>query len=157
MSMQSGLTQVSAVTYNTEMLGITEQTMFLLIDLREKEDHLTWHIKESINFPAANMGRDRVIPELFRFKNQADKIIIVYMNDERQGVQAANLFYEKGYENCFLLNGGIELFNEEYPHLVEGNNVPEPKSKALAEKEKLKAETTMKRKQKHQNCVTSKY
>mmetsp|Transcript_10170 Transcript_10170/g.13888 ORF Transcript_10170/g.13888 Transcript_10170/m.13888 type:complete len:84 (+) Transcript_10170:342-593(+) len=83
MSMQSGLTQVSAVTYNTEMLGITEQTMFLLIDLREKEDYLTWHIKESINFPAANMGRDRVIPELFRFKNQADKIIIVYMNDER--------------------------------------------------------------------------
>mmetsp|Transcript_27790 Transcript_27790/g.20172 ORF Transcript_27790/g.20172 Transcript_27790/m.20172 type:complete len:91 (+) Transcript_27790:398-670(+) len=90
------------------MLGITEETMFLLLDLREKDEHQQWHIKESINFPAANIGRDRVIPELFRFKNQPDKIIIVYMQDERRGVQATNLFYEKGYENCFLLNGGIE-------------------------------------------------
>ena len=82
--------------------------MFLLLDLREKDEYQTWRIKEALNFPAANIGRDRVIPELFRFKNQPDKIIIVYMNDERKGVQAANLFYEKGYENCFLLNGGIE-------------------------------------------------
>jgi len=67
------------------------------------------------------------------------------------------LFYEKGYENCFLLNGGIEQFNEEFNHLVEGHNVPEPKSKTLAEQQRIKAETTLKRKQKHQSCVTSKY
>jgi hypothetical protein len=30
------------------------------------------------------------------------------MNDERKGCAAANLLVEKGYENTFLLSGGIE-------------------------------------------------
>jgi predicted sulfurtransferase len=30
------------------------------------------------------------------------------MGDERKGCQAANLMAEKGYENVFLLSGGIE-------------------------------------------------
>ena len=30
------------------------------------------------------------------------------MGDERKGCQAANLFVEKGYDNVFLLSGGIE-------------------------------------------------
>lgn len=69
------------------MLGITANTTFLLLDLREPDEYAMWHIKESINFPAANIARDRTIPELFRFKNAPDKLIITYMNDERQGTQ----------------------------------------------------------------------
>jgi len=79
------VTNVSAVTYATEMLGITANTNFLLLDLREPEDYNLWRIKEAINFPAPNIGRDKILPEMYRFKNQADKLIIVYMNDERNG------------------------------------------------------------------------
>jgi centrosomal protein CEP41 len=60
---------MSAVTYATDMLGITENTKFLLLDLRDPEDYSLWRIKESINFPAPNIGRDKTIPELFRLKN----------------------------------------------------------------------------------------
>ena len=67
-----------------------------------------------------------MIPELFRFKNKPDKLIIVYMSDERKGCAAANLMTEKGYENVFLLSGGIEQFNEEFNSLVEGRQVPKP-------------------------------
>jgi len=67
------------------MLGITANTNFLLLDLREPEDYNLWRIKEAINFPAPNIGRDKILPEMYRFKNQADKLIIVYMNDERNG------------------------------------------------------------------------
>jgi centrosomal protein CEP41 len=67
--MRSGVSQVSAVTYATEMLGITANTSFLLLDLRDPEDYNLWRIKESLNFPAPNIGRDKVIPELYRFKN----------------------------------------------------------------------------------------
>ena len=49
------------------------------------------------------------------------------MNDERQGVQQAALLAEKGYENTFLLSGGIEAFLEENQDLVEGRQVPTPK------------------------------
>jgi len=76
---------VSAVTYATDMLGITDETSFLLLDLRDPEEYEHWRIKESINYPAANIARDKMIPELFRFKNKANKLIIVYMSDERKG------------------------------------------------------------------------
>ena len=83
------MTTVSAVTYATDALGITDQTSYLLLDLRDPEEYDFWRIKEAINYPAANIGRDKVIPELFRFKNATNKLIIVYMNDERKGTAAA--------------------------------------------------------------------
>ncbi len=84
-SSQTGVTQVSAMTYATDTLGITQDTTFLLLDLRDPEEHSLWHINESINYPAPNISRDKMIPELFRFKNKPDKLIIVYMEDERKG------------------------------------------------------------------------
>lgn len=108
-------------------MGITDQTSFLLLDLRDPEEYEFWRIKEAICFPAQNISRDKVIPELYRFKNKPDKLIIIYMGDERKGSAAANQFVEKGYDNIFLLSGGIEQFNEEFHHLVEGRDVPKPK------------------------------
>ena len=67
--MRSGVSQVSAVTYATEMLGITANTSFLLLDMRDPDDYDLWRIKEAINYPAPNIGRDKMIPELYRFKN----------------------------------------------------------------------------------------
>jgi len=131
--MRSGVSQVSAVTYATDMLGITANTSFLLLDLRDPEEYNLWRIKESINYPAPNIGRDKVIPELYRFKNQPDKLIIVYMFDERLGSQYAQLFSEKGYENVFLLSGGCEEFLEKFSDLCEGRSVPVPKSKIAQE------------------------
>lgn len=128
-SQKTGVSAVSAVTYATEMLGITAQTQFLLLDLRDPEEYELWRIKEAINFPAPNIARDKVIPELYRFKNAPDKLIIIYMNDERQGTQYAQILAEKGYENVFLLSGGIEAFLEDFSELVEGKQVPMPKRK----------------------------
>jgi centrosomal protein CEP41 len=65
------------------MLGITANTSFLLLDLRDPDDYNLWRIKEAINYPAPNIGRDKIIPEIYRFKNQPEKLIIVYMFDER--------------------------------------------------------------------------
>ncbi len=38
-SNQTGISQVSAVTYATEMLGITNDTNFLLLDLRDADEY----------------------------------------------------------------------------------------------------------------------
>ena len=119
-SVQTGVTQASAVTYATDMLGITALTTFLLLDLREPEEYNLWRIKESVNYPAPNIGRDKMIPELYHFKNKPDKLIILYMGDERSGTKAAMLFAEKGFDNTYLLSGGIEQFLENHSDLVEG-------------------------------------
>ena len=60
------------------------------------------------------------------------------MGDERKGTAAANLMAEKGYENVFLLSGGIEQFNEEFNSLVEGRNVPKPRRLIVEEEQKKK-------------------
>ncbi len=89
MTHQTGVSQISAVTYATEMLGITQNTKFLLLDMRDPEEYQLYHIKEAINYPAPNIGRDKIIPELFRFRNSPDKLIIIYMSDERKGTSLA--------------------------------------------------------------------
>lgn len=48
------------MTCTTDMLGITQDTKFILLDLRDEEDYKKWHIKEAINFPAPNIARDKV-------------------------------------------------------------------------------------------------
>ena len=75
----------SAVTCTTDMLGITAETKFILLDLRDEDDYKKFHIKESISFPAPTILRDKMFGQLLRFKNHPDKIIVVYMSDERNG------------------------------------------------------------------------
>lgn len=50
------------------------------------------------------------------------------------------LMAEKGYDNVYLLSGGIEQFNEEFHSLVEGRNVPKPKKMIVEEEQKKKEE-----------------
>lgn len=50
----------SVVTCTTDMLGITSETKFILLDLREEEEYKKYHIKESISFPAPNISRDKI-------------------------------------------------------------------------------------------------
>lgn len=151
------MSQSSAVTYTTEMLGISAETSFLLLDLREPEDYKLWRVKEAINFPAPNIGRDKVIPELYRFKNQPNKLIICYMYDERQGTLAAQALSEKGYDNVFLLSGGCEKFLEEFSELCEGTQIPIPKSRIAAEQERQAAAKKAESKAKHQAKIMTKF
>ncbi len=119
----------SAVTYTTDMLGITEETKFILLDLRDEEVYKQFHIKEALSFPGPNISRDKVFAQLLRFKNHPDKIIVVYMDDERHGTHYAKLLHEKGFDNIFLLSGAVEKFLEAYPEYIEGNCIPEIKKK----------------------------
>jgi len=114
------------------MLGITAETKFILLDLRDEDDYKKYHIKEAISFPAPNISRDKIFSQLLRFKNHPDKIIAVYMDDERSGTHYAKLLHEKGFDNVYLISGGIEGFLESHYDLVEGTNVP-PKPKAKPE------------------------
>ena len=129
----------SAVTCTTDMLGVTSETKFILLDLRDEDEYKAFHIKESINFPAPNITRDKTFSQLLRFKNLPDKLIVIYMSDERQGTHYAKLLFEKGFDNVYLLSGGVKKFLETNYDLVEGNKVPE---KTQEKKGTVKKSTT---------------
>ena len=57
---------------------------------------------------------------MIMMKNKESKMIIVYHNDERNGVPYAALLFQKGYDNIYFLSGGIEEFVKKYPEYTEG-------------------------------------
>jgi len=63
-------------------------------------------------------------------------MIIVYLEDERIGTEVATKLVEKGFENSFLLSGGIEKFLEEFTDMVEGTDVPVPQKKVKEDKDR---------------------
>lgn len=80
-------------------------------------------------------------------------MIIVYMLDEKTGTPVATQMVEKGYENTYLLTGGIEQFLEEYAELVEGTDVPVPVKKIQEDKELKKQQLrNSKMRHRHSEC-----
>ena len=66
-----------------------------------------YHISGSVSFPHGWINRQNHFGALLRFKNLEDKIIIVFRDNERQGTASAKLLTEKGFNNVYLLTGGI--------------------------------------------------
>ena len=130
-TVKSSITNVTAVTYATEMLGNLSEIDFLILDLREACDYERIHVKEALSYPAASISRDKFTTEMIMMKNKESKMIILYHTDERNGVPYANLLFQKGYDNVYFLSGGIEEFASKYPNYLEG---PE-KEKYVAMKE----------------------
>lgn len=46
------------------------------------------------------------------------------MYEERSGTHYAKILHEKGFDNVYLLSGGIEKFYENHSTLVEGTELP---------------------------------
>jgi centrosomal protein CEP41 len=65
-----------------------------------------------LNFPGTYIKQDKMIPQLFQYRNREEKIIVVYHFDEKKGISYVTQFVEKGYENVYLLSGGIEGFGQ---------------------------------------------
>ena len=117
---KSNITNVTAVTYATDMLGNLSEIDFIILDLREASDYERIHLREAISFPAVNITRDKFTHQMLMMKNKPGKMIILYHYDERNGIPYANTFFQKGYDNVYFLSGGIEEFAKNYPDHLEG-------------------------------------
>jgi len=93
---------------------------YLILDVREESEFDECHIMEARSFPASRISQDRVSPELFRYKNKEDRLIVLYDADEKIGAAAATLMVQKGWENVYLLTGGLRVTAAKFPLLIEG-------------------------------------
>jgi centrosomal protein CEP41 len=59
-------------------------------------------------------------------KNKAEKLIVIYHSEEKKGIKPAKIFFEKGFDNVYMLTGGLEKFHSYHPEYIEGSNIPEP-------------------------------
>jgi centrosomal protein CEP41 len=121
---RSQTSNLTSITIQTAQLPTGLQTDFLLIDLRDPDQYEEYHIKEALSFPGPRIKQDKTLPQLHQYMNKKDKIIIIYHFDEKKGLEYVQHFVEKGYENLYLLNGGIEAFGQEFKEGLEGKTIP---------------------------------
>lgn len=134
---KSGITQV---TSSSQIVGdLSKIVKFAIIDLREPSEFEKYHIKEALNMPFYNISRDKYPNEVYLIKNQLDKMIIAYSEDERNTIPHCQLLYQKGFDNIYMLTGGIEEFVQNYPEYCEGLEMAE-KLIEIRKKEALQKE-----------------
>jgi len=97
----------------------------LLLDVRETEAWEACRIAGSGNYPHTRFHHATVpfSSELLAFKasGQSEKLIVLYDEDERFASACAELMFQKGFDNVFVVTGGIRRVLDKVPYLVQGS------------------------------------
>ncbi|XP_032378893.1 centrosomal protein of 41 kDa isoform X2 [Etheostoma spectabile] len=99
---------------------------YLLLDVRDRDLYDLCHIISAHSFPIAMLSRtmNPYTKDVLEYKNTAGKIIIVYDEDERIASQAATVMCERGFENLFLLSGGLKVIAQRFPEGLTTGCIP---------------------------------
>merc|ERR1712023_340012 len=120
----------AAVVVHGEGAQDMDEALYLLLDLRDEQDHDQCHIATAIPYPHTMLTHSTTYfsSEIYRYKNRPDRMIIIYDDDERISAPAAKLFVERGVENVYVLTGGLRKFCEKHEEFVQGEfpEYPEP-------------------------------
>ena len=84
---------------------------YLLIDVREEDAYAACRLRTAKHFPSSRLSRAFQFEtnELRSFRNGPGKIIVVYDEDETMAPRAATILVQRGYDNVFMLSGGINV------------------------------------------------
>ncbi|XP_018421837.1 PREDICTED: centrosomal protein of 41 kDa isoform X2 [Nanorana parkeri] len=90
---------------------------YLLLDARDRECYDQCHVVGAHHYPIAMLSRtmNPFTPEILNYKNAQGKIIIIYDEDERIATLAATTMCERGFENLFMLSGGLKVIAQRFP------------------------------------------
>ncbi|XP_004856385.1 centrosomal protein of 41 kDa isoform X2 [Heterocephalus glaber] len=97
---------------------------FLLLDVRDRDSYQQGHIVGAYSYPIATLSRtmNPYSNDILEYKNAHGKIIILYDDDERLASQAATTMCERGFENLFMLSGGLKVLAQKFPEgLITGS------------------------------------
>ncbi|ELU06339.1 hypothetical protein CAPTEDRAFT_224847 [Capitella teleta] len=100
---------------------------YLLLDVRESDEFDQCHIISALSYPKAILSRavNYESKEMLAFKNREGKIIIIYDEDERIASYAATTLVQRGYDNLFMLSGGLKVCGQLFPDGLISGNLPE--------------------------------
>uniref|UniRef100_A0A8C8FR84 Rhodanese domain-containing protein n=1 Tax=Oncorhynchus tshawytscha TaxID=74940 RepID=A0A8C8FR84_ONCTS len=99
---------------------------YLLLDVRDREQYDQCHIISAYSYPIATLSRtmNPYTKEVLDYKNVSGKIIIVYDEDERIAAQAATAMCERGFQNLFMLSGGLKVIAQKFPEGMTTGTIP---------------------------------
>lgn len=100
---------------------------YLILDVRDKDEFDQCHIIGAVHFPIAMLSRtmNNFTREILEYKNCVGRIIILYDEDERLASTAATTMVERGFDNIFIISGGLKVIGQKIPEgLVTGTMPP---------------------------------
>ncbi|XP_026878060.2 centrosomal protein of 41 kDa isoform X2 [Electrophorus electricus] len=99
---------------------------YLLLDVRDRDLYDQCHIISAHSYPVATLSRtmNPYTKEVLHYKNALGKIIILYDQDERIASQAATTMCERGFENLFMLSGGLKVIAQKFPEGMTTGSFP---------------------------------
>ncbi|XP_076878117.1 centrosomal protein of 41 kDa [Brachyhypopomus gauderio] len=99
---------------------------YLLLDVRDRDLYDQCHIISAHSYPIATLSRtmNPYTKEVLNYKNALGKIIILYDEDERIASQAASTMCERGFENLFMLSGGLKVMAQKFPEGMTTGSFP---------------------------------
>lgn len=114
---------------------------YLILDCRSAEEFNQCHLLRARSFPYAMLRRDQLHPEVYKFRNKAESLIILYCDDEKISREAAKVMVDRGTDNIFVLTGGIIEFAGDYAQYVEGVHPEHERVMAAASATKSRTQT----------------
>lgn len=111
---------------------------YLILDVRDRELYSACHIGEARSYPSEWLRHDKITPDLHRYKNRRGCVIIIYDNDGKAAAKTTTVFVEKGYENVFLMSGGLYAFGKHFPNLCKGT--PPNRAEDIAKLQEMEAQ-----------------
>jgi len=99
---------------------------YLLLDVRDEGEYQNCHLTTARNFPSAMLARtmNNFSKEMLEFKNCEGKIIILYDEDERITNNVATTMVERGFDNIFVLSGGLKVLAQKFPDGFNNGSFP---------------------------------
>ncbi|NWH66187.1 CEP41 protein, partial [Geococcyx californianus] len=99
---------------------------FLLLDVRDQDAYNQCHIVGAYSYPVTMLSRtmNPYTNNILEYKNSYGKIIILYDNDEMLASRAATTMCERGFENLFILSGGLKVLAQKVPEGLITGTIP---------------------------------
>ena len=90
---------------------------FLILDVRDPEEYSRGHLVYSHSYQNTRLNRafDYETKEMLRVKNKPGMILVVIDDDESLARQVATTLTQRGYDNVFMLSGGLRVASLKYP------------------------------------------
>jgi len=90
---------------------------YLILDIRDENQYKRGRIVTSKSYPAVKLSRsvNYETREMYRFKNTDGKIIVIVDADESLSPNFATTMIQRGYDNVFVLSGGLRVAKIKFP------------------------------------------
>ncbi|CBY38586.1 unnamed protein product [Oikopleura dioica] len=117
------------------------QSPYLLVDVRDSDAYEQCHMITAESYPSTNFSRtmNPFSHQMLQFKNMEGHIIILYDTDELIATECATTMAQRGFENVFVLSGGLRVLAQKLPNGLITGSLPAEAFHSFDGKSKLKS------------------